>query len=64
MVNKTVAAYELRAGWIVLSKTGRPRRITLARCEGAQPHVVVHWASTDDRSVFDATEHLTVEVNQ
>jgi len=64
MVTKTVAAYELRAGWIVLPKTGQPRRVALARCQGAQPHVVVHWAGTDERSVFDATEHVTVEVNQ
>ena len=64
MVTRTVAAHELQPGWIVLPDTGQPRRITLARCEGAPPHVVVHWAGTDDRSVFDATEHITVEVNQ
>lgn len=64
MVTKTVAAYQLRAGWIVLPANGQPRRVALARCQGAHPHVVVHWAGTDERSVFDATEHVTVEVNQ
>lgn len=64
MVTKTVAAYELRAGWIVLPKTGQPRRITLARCEGAHPHVVVHWTGSSERTVYDAAEPVTVEDNQ
>lgn len=64
MVIKTVAAYGLRSGWSVLPRTGQPRRVALARCQGAHPHVVVHWVGTDERSVFDATEHVTVEVNQ
>lgn len=64
MVTKTVAAYELRAGWIVLPKTGQPRRISLARCEGAPPQVVVHWAGSSERTVYDATDPITIEDNQ
>jgi len=62
--HQTVAAYELRSGWIVLPENGQPRRIALARCQGAQPHVVVHCVGSHERSVFEATEHITVGVNQ
>ena len=35
MVTKTVAAHQLRAGWIVLPENGQPRRVALARCQGS-----------------------------
>lgn len=64
MVTKTVAAYELRAGWIVLPAHGNPRRIALARCQGAPPHVVVHWAGTAERTTYPAAEQIRVEISQ
>jgi hypothetical protein len=64
MVTRTVAAHELQPGWIVLPETGQPRRITLARCEGAPPHVVVHWAGTDARTIYPASATVTIEQNR
>ena len=64
MVTKTVAAHQLQPGWIVIPKTGQPRRITLARCQGAEPHVVVHWAGTTERTIYPANATITIEPNQ
>lgn len=64
MVTKTVAAHQLQPGWIVIPETGKPRRISLARCEGAHPHVVVHWADTDARTTYPANATITIEQNQ
>ena len=54
MVTKTVAAHELRPGWVVLPENAQPRRIALARCQGAPPRVIVHWTGTDSRTVYPA----------
>lgn len=64
MVTKSVAAYQLRVGWIVIPDHGQPRRISLARCEGAPPRMVVHWVGIDERTVYPATDQITVEDNQ
>ncbi len=64
MVTKTVAAHQLRAGWIVLPENGQPRRISLARCQGAPPHVVVQWIGSDQPTLYPARQLLTVEVDQ
>lgn len=64
MVTKTVAAHQLRPGWIVLPENAQPRRITLARCQGAPPRVIVHWTGTDSRTVYPATEPVTIEDNR
>lgn len=63
MVTKPVAAYQLPAGWIVIPNHGRPRRISPARCEGA-PRMMVHWVGIDERTVYSATDQVTVEDNQ
>lgn len=60
MVTTTVAAFRLRPGWIVLPKKGQPRRIGLARCEGAPPHVLVLWCG-GGRTVYPAAEPVTVQ---
>ncbi len=64
MVTKTVTAYELQPGWIVLPTSRQPRRIALARCVGAHPHVIVHWVGGTERTVYDATDPITIEDNQ
>jgi len=64
MVTRTVAAWELRAGWIVIPEIGQPRRIALARCQGAPPHTVVHWTGGTERTVYPATNHITIEDTQ
>lgn len=64
MVTRTVAAYQLRAGWIVLPENGQPRRISLARSQGAPPHVVVHWIGRQERTTYSATAAVIVELDQ
>ena len=64
MVTKTVAAHQLQPGWIVIPETGQPRRIALARCQGAEPHVVVHWAGATERTIYPASATITIEQNQ
>lgn len=61
MTTRTVPAYQLQPGWIVLPPTGNPRRVALARCEGAPPVVVVHWVGLDGRTLYPATTPLTIQ---
>ena len=61
MSTKTVAAYELQAGMIVHPTSGPPRRVALARCQGAPPEVIVQWAGTDTRTTYPAIQAITVE---
>lgn len=61
MTIRTVTAYQLRPGWIVLPPTGSPRRVALARCEGATPVVVVYWVGVAERTLYPATTPITIQ---
>lgn len=64
MVTKTVAAWQLCPGWIVITAAGSPRRVLSVRLEGAHPVAQVEYAGIPHRITHQAAEQLTVEDTQ
>lgn len=64
MVTRTVQAWQLRLGWIVIPEHGPPRCITTHRLQGARPTVVVEYAGTPGHITYRATDLLTIQDSQ
>lgn len=61
MATRTVAAHQLRPGWTVMLPAGQHRRVALARCQGARPHVVVAWVGIAGRTRYPAGARVTIQ---
>lgn len=61
MVTRTVQAWQLRSGWIVIPDRGSPRRVLGIRLEGAPPTAVVEFAGIPDRITYATTDLLKIE---
>lgn len=60
MSTKTVQAWQLRPGSIVIPEQGSPRRVASSRLEGAHPAAVVEFAGIPQRVIYPATRRLVV----
>lgn len=64
MVTKTVQAWQLQVGWIVVPPSGSPRRVVSVRLEGAHPTAQVEFAGIPNRIAYPAAHTLTIEDTQ
>lgn len=64
MTTRTVQAWQLRPGWIVIPEQGSPRRVASNRLEGAHPVAIVEFAGIPQRVTYPATLPLVVEDEQ
>lgn len=64
MTTRTVQAWQLRPGWIVIPDDGSPRSVASNRLEGASPTAVIEYAGVPQRITYPATQLLTIEDNQ
>ncbi len=62
MVTRTVQAWQLQLGRIVIPQQGSPpRRITKHRLQGAPPTAVVEYAGITRHITYRATDLLTIQ---
>ena len=64
MTTRTVQAWQLRPGWIVIPEHGSPRRVASNRLEGPHPTAVIEYAGVPQRITYPATQLLTIEDDQ
>lgn len=64
MVTRTVQAWQLQPGWIVIPDQGSPRRVASNQLQGATPAAVVEFVGVDHRITYPATQAFTIEDNQ
>lgn len=64
MATRTVQAWQLRPGWIVIPEHGSPRWVASNRLEGAEPIAIVEFAGLDRPISYPATALLTIEDEQ
>lgn len=61
VTTRTVPAWQLRPGWVVIPDHGAPRCVASNRLEGARPLAVVAYADVPQRVTYPATQLLTVK---
>lgn len=64
VVTRTVQAWQLRPGWIVIPEQGSPRRVASNRLQGATPAAIVEFVGIEHRITYPATQPFTVEDDQ
>ncbi len=64
VVTRTVQAWQLRPGWIVIPEQGSPRRVASNRLQGATPAAIVEFVGIEHRITHPATQPFTVEDDQ
>ncbi len=61
VATRTVRAWQLRPGWIVIPVQGAPRRVASYRLEGVTPTAIVEFVGIDHRITYPAAQPFTVE---
>lgn len=64
MATRTVQAWQLQPGWIVIPEQGAPRRVASNRLEGATPTAIVEFVGIGHRITYPAAQRFIVEDNQ